>query len=75
MTSATPAGGCEAAAGHCITCSDEAVPMRVMRLGADAAVCADGRGATHEVAVDLLDGVTLGASVLVHAGVAIGWAP
>jgi hydrogenase expression/formation protein HypC len=74
MTAASGAG-CDAASGHCITCRDEGVAMRVVTLGADAAVCTDSDGAPHEVAVDLLDGVTPGATVLVHAGVAIGWAP
>jgi hydrogenase expression/formation protein HypC len=74
MTAASGAG-CDTSSGHCITCSDEGVAMRVVELGADAAVCTDRDGVTHEVAVDLLDGVAPGATVLVHAGVAIGWAP
>jgi hydrogenase maturation factor len=74
MTPASRAG-CEAPSDHCITCSDEGIPMRVVELGAEAAVCTDPAGARHEVAVDLLDGVTPGTTVLVHAGVAIGWAP
>jgi hydrogenase expression/formation protein HypC len=75
MTAPPPAARCDAPSGHCITCSDEGIPMRVVELGAEAAVCTDADGATHEVALDLLDGVTPGATVLVHAGVAIGWAP
>jgi hydrogenase expression/formation protein HypC len=67
--------GCDAASGHCITCGDEGIPMRVVEIGRQAAVCADDSGATHHVAVDLVDGVTPGATVIVHAGVAIGVAP
>jgi hydrogenase expression/formation protein HypC len=74
MTAASGAG-CDAASGHCITCGDEGIPMRVVEIGRDGALCADEAGATHEVAVDLVDGVAPGATVLVHAGVAIGWAP
>jgi hydrogenase maturation factor len=75
MTSSMPAASCDAAPGHCITCSDEAVPMRVVEIGADAARCTDADGAVHEVAIDLVDGATPGVTVLVHAGVAIGLAP
>jgi len=75
MTSSMPAARCDAAPGHCITCSDEAVPMRVVDIGRDAAVCTDESGAAHEVAIDLVDGAAPGVTVLVHAGVAIGLAP
>jgi hydrogenase assembly chaperone HypC/HupF len=57
--------------GHCVTCSDEGVPMRVLELADDAAVCVDQRGERHEVAVDLVGPVSPGDRVLVHAGVAI----
>ncbi len=72
---AAPGARCHDASGHCITCSDEAIPMRVVEIGGDAAVCADAGGVTHQVAVDLLDGVAPGVTVLVHAGVAIGLTP
>lgn len=55
----------------CITCSDEAVQMRVLRLGDRAAVCEDARGDRHEVAIDLVGPVQVGQQLLVHAGVAI----
>jgi hydrogenase maturation factor len=73
MTAASGAG-CDAASGRCITCSDEGITMRVVEIGADAALCTDEGGTIHHVAIDLMDGVTPGATVLVHAGVAIGWA-
>jgi len=38
------------------------------------AICVDGAGAHHEVAVDLLEPLTVGDEILVHAGVAIGMA-
>jgi hydrogenase maturation factor len=60
-------------ADHCITCSDEGVPMRVLRLDADRglALCEreDGERATVEVA--LVDGVGAGDLLLVHAAVAL----
>jgi hydrogenase maturation factor len=57
---------------HCITCSDEGIPMRVERIDdvRALALCAaeDGSKATVEVA--LVD-VAPGDRVLVHAGVAL----
>ena len=53
---------------HCVTCSDEAVPMIVREVRADGiAVCDDGL----EVMTDLVEPVAAGDAVLVHAGVAI----
>jgi hydrogenase maturation factor len=60
------------AADHCITCSDEGVPMRVVETRADGlARCAAEDGATSEVMMDLVGAVEPGGSVLVHAGVAL----
>ncbi|MEV8635455.1 HypC/HybG/HupF family hydrogenase formation chaperone [Streptosporangium sp. NPDC051023] len=54
----------------CVTCSDEAVPMRVVRLlEAGLAVVDTGRG-TEEVSVALVD-AQVGDIVLVHAREAI----
>jgi hydrogenase maturation factor len=54
--------------GHCVTCSDEGVPMRVVAVGDDGlAVCADG----VEVMTDLVGSVEPGDELLVHAGVAL----
>jgi hydrogenase maturation factor len=60
-------------AEHCITCSDEGIPMRVVALTQDGAVCVDEQGTTHQsIAVELVEPVAPGDRVLVHAGVAIG---
>jgi hydrogenase assembly chaperone HypC/HupF len=59
---------------HCITCSDEGVPMRVLEPAAsdaELARCEDGGGVEHEVETALVHPVPAGARVLVHAGVAI----
>jgi hydrogenase expression/formation protein HypC len=54
--------------GHCVTCSDEAVPMRVTEIRPDGiAVCGNA-----EVMTDLVGDVELGDELLVHAGTAIG---
>ena len=61
-------------AGRCVTCADEAVPMRVLRVDAarDLALCEEGDGGAHRT-VDLgLVGLSApGDTLLVHAGVAI----
>jgi hydrogenase maturation factor len=66
------ADACEVHIG-CITCGDVGVPMRVVSLAAEGAVCLDDHGVTHEgIAVELLEAVAPGDRILVHAGVAIG---
>ncbi len=58
--------------GHCITCSDEGVELRVVEAGTDGlALCADASGAVSEVMTDLVGEVSVGQAVLVHAGVAL----
>jgi len=57
---------------HCVTCSDEAVPVRVLRLrDGDLADVDVGEGRTEEVSVALVD-AEVGDVVLVHAKEAIG---
>lgn len=62
---------CDTRSG-CITCGDEGIPMRVLEVGQDGAVCVDEAGTRHDIAMDLVGSVVLGERVLVHAGVAIG---
>ena len=53
---------------HCVTCSDEAVPMRVVEVRADGTALCDG---DVEVMTDLVGAVAPGDELLVHAGTAI----
>jgi hydrogenase maturation factor len=53
---------------HCITCSDEGVPMRVRETIGDALVLCEG---DVEVMTDLVGPVEAGDELLVHAGVAL----
>jgi hydrogenase maturation factor len=65
------------ALGHCITCGDEAVTMRVRRVD-DArglALCEDDDGRRSSVEIALVEPVGIGDALLVHAGTAIGRAP
>ena len=56
----------------CITCSDEAIAMRVLEAhDGDLALCADAAGEPVEVMTDLVAPLAPGAVVLVHAGVAL----
>ena len=52
---------------HCVTCSDEGVPMTVREVRGDVAVCEGG----VEVLADLVGPVAPGDALLVHAGVAL----
>ena len=54
----------------CITCGDVAVEARVVALAGVSAVI-EKDGLREEVAVDLVEGVTVGDLVLCHAGVAL----
>jgi len=66
-------GHCEG--DHCVTCSDEAVAVRVLRLrDGDLADVDVGDGRTEEVSVALVD-AAVGDTVLVHAKEAIGLVP
>jgi hydrogenase maturation factor len=58
---------------HCVTCSDEGVPMTVALVDRrqGLAVCADEGGGRHSVETALVAPVARGDRVLVHAGVAI----
>jgi hydrogenase maturation factor len=58
----------------CITCGDEAVPMRVRRIdaGRGLALCEDETGRRESVEIALVEPVAVGEALLVHAGTAIG---
>lgn len=60
------------AAGHCITCSDEGTPMRVLAATDDGlAICCDDGGQQSEVMTALVGEVAPGDVLLVHAGTAL----
>ncbi len=59
--------------GHCITCSDEALSARVVRVDEQMGSASVTIGeALEEVDITLLDEVVEGDLLLVHGGVAIG---
>jgi len=60
------------AEGHCITCSDEALTARVLRIDQDTGIAfVTIEEATEEVDITLIDDVAPGDMILVHGGVAI----
>jgi hydrogenase maturation factor len=58
---------------HCITCGDEAVPLRVVQVDAtrELALCENGDGERTTVEIALVSPVAPGDELLVHAGTAI----
>jgi hydrogenase maturation factor len=60
------------AEGHCITCSDEAVPVTVIHADQQAGVAlVKVQNKTEEVDITLVEHVAPGDILLVHGGVAI----
>jgi hydrogenase maturation factor len=57
---------------HCVTCGDDGVPMRVLRVdeARGLALCEDEAGERHSVEIALVDAAP-GDALLVHAGTAL----
>ena len=59
--------------GHCITCSDEALPARILRVDEETGLAlVEVKDTTEEIDITLVDSVAPGDLVLVHGGVALG---
>src|SRR2546423_490020 len=59
--------------GHCVTCSDEALPARVLRIDQETGLAlVKVKDTTEEIDVTLVDDIVPGDLLLVHGGVAIG---
>jgi hydrogenase maturation factor len=58
---------------HCITCGDDGVAMRVVRIdeARGLALCEDDAGARSSVETALVEPVAIGDTLLVHAGTAL----
>ncbi len=55
----------------CVTCADSGIPLRVIALAGDDALCEDSAGTQMMVAIDLVAPVMVGDCILMHGGVAI----
>jgi hypothetical protein len=56
----------------CVVCSDAGIPLRIVELEGEDAVCEDSAGNRTVIAVELVAPVVAGDIVLTHGGVAIG---
>jgi hydrogenase maturation factor len=66
-------GNCTLHDDGCITCSDAGVPVQVISIDGDDALCEDAAGNQAEIAIELVaPPVHHGEILLTHGGVAIG---
>ncbi len=56
----------------CVVCSDAGIPVRVISVEGDDALCEDATGNRAPMAVELVAPVRVGEVLLTHGGVAIG---
>jgi hydrogenase expression/formation protein HypC len=65
-------GSCTLDHDGCVVCADAGIPVRVVAIDGDDALCEDAAGNRMQVAVELVAPVRVGDVLLVHGGVAIG---
>ncbi|HEX9056800.1 MAG TPA: HypC/HybG/HupF family hydrogenase formation chaperone [Ktedonobacterales bacterium] len=66
-----PHGVCTLDDTGCVVCSDAGIPVRVVALDGEDALCHDAVGNRATIAVELVMPVSVGDALLVHGGVAI----
>jgi hypothetical protein len=67
-----PAGLCATDGGRCITCADEALEVRVVRVDAAEGLALVAVGEFEElIDISLVDDVVPGETLLAHGGVAL----
>ena len=65
-------GSCTLDHDGCVVCSDAGIPVRVVSVEGDDALCEDAAGNRARIAVELVAPVRAGEVLLTHGGVAIG---
>ena len=65
-------GNCTLDHDGCVVCSDAGIPVRVLSIEGDDALCEDAAGTQTEIAIELVTPVQIGEVLLTHGGVAIG---
>jgi hydrogenase expression/formation protein HypC len=65
-------GSCTLDHDGCVVCSDAGIPVRVVSIEGDDALCEDQIGNRAQIAVELVAPVRVGEVLLTHGGVAIG---
>jgi hydrogenase maturation factor len=66
------AGACTLDHDGCVVCADAGIPVRVVAMDGDDALCEDSAGNQAAIAVELVGLVRAGEYLLTHGGVAIG---
>jgi hydrogenase expression/formation protein HypC len=56
----------------CVVCSDAGIPVRVVSIEGDDALCEDAAGNRAQIAVELVAPLRVGEVLLTHGRVAIG---
>ena len=65
-------GACTLDHDGCVVCSDAGIPVRVVSVEGDDALCEDAVGNRAQIAIELVAPVQVGEILLTHGGVAIG---
>jgi len=65
-------GACTLDHDGCVVCADAGIPLKVLSIDGDDAVCRDANGKTASIAIELVNPVAVGEILLTHGGVAIG---
>ncbi len=65
-------GTCTLDHDGCVVCSDAGIPVRVVSVKGDDALCEDVAGNRAQIAIELVAPVRTGEVLLTHGGVAIG---
>ena len=71
MQDPTPTNSCTLDHDGCIVCSDAGIPVYVVSIIGNDAVCEDQEGNRTEIAIELVSPVRQGEILLTHGGVAI----
>ncbi len=56
----------------CVVCADAGIPVQVLSVEGDDALCKDSAGNEAQIAVEFVAPVQVGEILLTHGGVAIG---
>jgi hydrogenase maturation factor len=64
-------GACTLDHDGCVVCADAGIPVWVIAVEGDDALCADAAGNQARIAVELVGPVNVGDRLLTHGGVAI----
>ena len=65
-------GACTLDHDGCVVCSDAGIPVWVVSVEGDDALCEDATGNRAQIAIELVAPVQMGEILLTHGGVAIG---